>query len=95
MSRCRLRSPSPPSVRRLPPGLRVNSHRLTTHPILHRIAAQRVHISWLIVAYGPNRLVSFTLARCPNSIIVATLSECLSIDSVILGGAIASFTLVG
>ena len=54
-----------------------------------------MHISWLIAAYGPDRLVSFTLARRPNSIVVATLSECLSIDSVITGGAVTSFTLVG
>ena len=95
MPRRRLRSTSPPLDRRLTPGLRVNSHRLTTHQILHRIAAQRVHILWLISVYGPYRLVSFTLARRPNSIVVATLSECLSINSIITGGAVASFTLVG
>jgi hypothetical protein len=95
MPRRRSRSTSPPLARRLPPGLRVNSHRLTTHPLLHRIAAQRVHILWLIAAYGPDRLVSFTLARRPNSIVVASLSECIGIDSVITGGAVASFTLVG
>ena len=89
------RSTSTPSDWCLPPGLQVNSHRLATHQLLHRIAAQRVHISWLIAAYGPNRLVSFTFARRPNSIVVASLSECLSIDSVIMGGAAASFTLVG
>ena len=95
MPQRRSRSTSPPPDRRLPPDLQVKSHCLTTHQILHRIAAQRVHILWLISVYGPYRLVSFTLACRPNSIVVATLSECLSIDSIITGGAVASFTLVG
>ena len=76
------------------PGLRVDSHCLTTHQLLCCIANQRLHSSWLIAVYGPDRLVSFTLARHLNSIIVATLFECLSIDLVITGGAVASFTLV-
>ena len=53
-----------------------------------------MHISWLIAVYGPDQLVSFTLACRPNSIVIATLSECLSIDFVIRGGGVASFTLI-
>jgi hypothetical protein len=34
----------------------------------------------LIAVYGPTRRVSFTLAHCPDSIIVATIYECLSLS---------------
>jgi len=54
-----------------------------THQILHRIANQRAHITWLIAVYGPTRRVSFTSARCPDSVIVATLYKCLSIGEIL------------
>jgi hypothetical protein len=49
---------------------------------------------WLIVAFGPDRRVFFTLASRPAFIIVATLFECLCIGEVITGGLVATFTLV-
>ncbi len=94
MPRRRSRSISPPSDQRLPPGLRINFRRLTTHQLLHRIADQQEHISWLIAVYGPDQRVSFTLASHPDSIIVTTLLECLGIGAVITGGSVATFTLV-
>jgi hypothetical protein len=54
-----------------------------THQLLHLIADQRAHITRLIAVYGPTRRVSFTSARCPNSVIVATLYECLSIGEIL------------
>ena len=54
-----------------------------THQILHRIADQRAHITRLIAVYGPTRWVSITSARCPDSVIVATLYECLSIGEIL------------
>ena len=54
-----------------------------THQILHRIADQRAHITRLIAVYGPTRRVSDTSARCPDSVIVATLYECLSIGEIL------------
>ncbi len=94
MPRRRSQSISPPSDRRLPPSLRINFRRLTTHQLLHRIADQQEHILWLIAAYGPDRRFSFTLASRPDSIIVTTLLECLSIGAVITGGSVTTFTLV-
>jgi hypothetical protein len=94
MPRRRSRSISTPPDQRLPPGHRVNFRRLTTHQLLHRIADQQEHILWLIAAYGPDRRVSFTLANCLDSIIIATLLECLSIGAVITGGSVTTFTLV-
>ena len=38
----------------------------------------------LIAVYGPTCWVSFTSARCPDSIIVPTLYECLSIGEILL-----------
>ena len=35
------------------------------------------------MVYGPTRRVSFTSVRCPDSIIVATLYECLSIGEIL------------
>ena len=94
MPQRRSQSISSLSDRHLPLSLRINFRRLTTHQLLHRIADQREHISWLIAAYGPDWRFSFTLASRPNSIIVATLLECLSIGAVITGGSVATFTLV-
>jgi hypothetical protein len=50
---------------------------------LHRIADQRVHITRLIAVYGPTRRASVTSARCPDSVFVATLVECLRIGEVL------------
>ena len=54
-----------------------------THQLLHRFADQRVHITRLIAVYGPTRRVSVPSARCPDHVIVATLSECLSIGEIL------------
>jgi hypothetical protein len=54
-----------------------------THQILHRIADQRAHITRLIAVYGPTQRASFTSARCPDSVIIATLYECLSIGEIL------------
>jgi len=93
-------SPSPPSARRPPPGLRDLRirdlpPRLTTHQILHRIIDQRCYITWLIAAYGPHRQVSFSLASDPCLIIIDTLQNCLSIGEIVVGGRLGTFTLVG
>jgi hypothetical protein len=37
----------------------------------------------LIAVYGPTCRVSFTSAHCPDSFIVATLYECLSIGEIL------------
>jgi len=71
--RSRSISPSPELTRHL------RFRRLTTHQILHRIADQQVYITRLIAVYGPTCRISFTSARCPDHVIVATLYECLSI----------------
>ena len=54
-----------------------------THQLLHRFTDQRAHITWLIAVYGPTRRVSVTSACCPDHVIVATLSECLSIGELL------------
>ena len=51
--------------------------------ILHCIADQRAHITRLIAVYGPTQRVSVTSARCPDSVIVAALYECLSIGEIL------------
>jgi hypothetical protein len=65
------------------PTWRLRFRRLTTHQILYCITDQRAHITRLIAVYGPTRRVSFTSARCPDSVIVATLYECLSIGEIL------------
>ena len=42
-----------------------------------------MRITRLIAVYGPTRRVSVTSARCPDSVFVATLVECLSIGEVL------------
>jgi len=59
-------------------------HRqLGAYQLLHRFANQRAHITRLIAVYGPTRRVSVTSARCPDHVIVAALSECLSIGELL------------
>ncbi len=50
-----------------------------------------MYITRLIAVYGPTRQVSFTSARCSNSVIVATLYECLSISEIL---SIESFIIL-